>query len=128
MPGQFVYIEIPADDNTLLREFYGAVFGWRFTEVSGPAEYHTASIGEQQGAAITSMEPGKRGPRAYFVVEEIKAGAARVKERGGQATDPLPIPTLGWFCNCTDPHGNEFGLWEIDPSAPAPSGVRRRAA
>jgi uncharacterized protein len=120
MPGQFVYIEIPADDNRRVREFYGAVFGWEFSQAPGPVEYSTTSIGERQGAAITSVEPGRRGARAYFVVDEINAGAARVNELGGQATDPLPIPSLGWFSNCTDPHGNEFGLWEIDASAPAP--------
>jgi predicted enzyme related to lactoylglutathione lyase len=32
----------------------------------------------------------------------------------------MPIPNLGWFSNCADPHGNEFGLWEIDTSAPVP--------
>jgi predicted enzyme related to lactoylglutathione lyase len=28
---------------------------------------------------------------------------------------------MGWFSTCTDPHGNEFGLWQNDPSAPAPA-------
>jgi predicted enzyme related to lactoylglutathione lyase len=27
---------------------------------------------------------------------------------------------MGWFAICTDPHGNEFGLWQTDPSAPTP--------
>lgn len=120
MAGQFTYIEIPADDNKKVREFYGSVFGWEFREFPGPAEYHMASIGPQQGAAVTSMEQGKRGARAYFVVDEINASAARVKELGGEATDPMPIPNLGWFSNCADPHGNAFGLWEVDDSAPAP--------
>lgn len=120
MPGQFVYIEIPADDNRKVRDFYGSIFGWEFREVPGPAEFHTTSIGEQQGAAVTSMHPGRRGARSYFVVEEINAGVARVRELGGTATDPMPIPNLGWFSDCTDPHGNELDLWEIDASAPAP--------
>jgi hypothetical protein len=33
-----------------------------------------------------------------------------------------PLPFLGWFATCTDPHGNEVGLWQTDPSAPAPTG------
>jgi predicted enzyme related to lactoylglutathione lyase len=24
---------------------------------------------------------------------------------------------MGWFATCTDPHGNEFGLWQTDSSA-----------
>jgi predicted enzyme related to lactoylglutathione lyase len=29
----------------------------------------------------------------------------------------MPVPTMGWFAHCTDPSGNEFGLWQTDPSA-----------
>jgi predicted enzyme related to lactoylglutathione lyase len=29
----------------------------------------------------------------------------------------MPVPQMGWFVTCTDPHGNEFGLWQNDPSA-----------
>ena len=74
-------------------------------------------ISEQQGAAITNMEPGKHGMRAYFDVDDIKAGAARVTELGGDAGDPMPVPSMGWFATCKDPHGNEFGLWQNDTAA-----------
>jgi predicted enzyme related to lactoylglutathione lyase len=121
MPGQFVHIEIPADDIGQAREFYGALFGWNFQQNPGPFEYHTTQIGDQQGAAITNMEPSKQGTRSYFLVDDINDGAARVKELGGTANDPMPVPSLGWFSTCTDPHGNEFGLWQVDTSAPAPS-------
>ena len=33
-------------------------------------------ISDQAGAAITNMEPGKRGTRAYFDVDDINAGAS----------------------------------------------------
>ena len=79
-------------------------------------------LGEQQGAAITNMEPGKRGARTYFSVDDINAGAAKVKELGGESSDPMPVPSMGWFLTCKDPHGNEFGLWQTDPSAPDVSG------
>jgi predicted enzyme related to lactoylglutathione lyase len=29
---------------------------------------------------------------------------------------------MGWFVTCTDPHGNEFGLWQSDWSARMPEG------
>ncbi len=34
----------------------------------------------------------------------------------------MPVPGMGWFSTCEDPHGNEFMLWQTDTSAPAPSG------
>ena len=79
----------------------------------------TDFVREQAGGAITNMEPGKRGMRVYFDVDEINAGAARVKELGGEADEPRPVPGMGWFATCKDPQGTEFGLWQNDPSAPA---------
>ena len=84
-------------------------------------------IGEQAGAAITNMQPGKRGTRAYFDVEDINAGAARVKELGGEADDPAAVPGMGWFAACKDPHGNEFGLWQND-RRPRPRPARPHSA
>jgi uncharacterized protein len=122
MPGQIVHIEIPADDTTKGREFWGSLFGWQFEAAPGAPDYYMTRISGQQGAAVTSMEPGKRGTRAYFDVDDINAGAARVKELGGEADEPQPVPNMGWFSTCRDPQGNEFGLWQTDPSAQAPTG------
>jgi predicted enzyme related to lactoylglutathione lyase len=121
MAGQPVHVEIPADDTGKGREFWGSLFGWEFQEFPGPFEYHMARITDQAGAAITNMEPGKHGIRTYFDVDDINAAVARVKELGGQANDPGPVPNMGWFATCTDPQGNEFGLWQLDPSAPDPT-------
>jgi predicted enzyme related to lactoylglutathione lyase len=124
MPGQIVHVEIPTDDTTKGREFWGGLFGWKFEAFpgEGPGEYHMTRISDQSGAAVTNMEgAGKKGMRAYFDVDDIKAGAARVKELGGEADDPQPVPNMGWFSACKDPHGNEFGLWQNDPSAQMPT-------
>jgi uncharacterized protein len=121
MAGQIVHIEIPADDTGAARGFYGGLFGWEFQSYPGPSEYYMTRLSDQQGGAITNMEPGKRGNRVYFDVPDINAGAAKVSELGGKADQPMPVPSMGWFVTCTDPHGNEFGLWQTDESAPAPS-------
>ena len=78
-----------------------------------------ARASENSGVAITNMEPGKRGTRTYFDVEDINARAARVRELGGEADEPMAVPSMGWFASCKDPHGNEFGLWQTDSSASA---------
>jgi predicted enzyme related to lactoylglutathione lyase len=122
MPGQIVHIEIPADDTAQSQTFWSSLFGWEFQAFPGPSEYHMTRINDNQGLAITNMEPGKRGTRSYFEVDDIRAGVARVTELGGQAGDPMPVPNMGWFSTCTDPHGNEFGLWQNDESAPMPEG------
>jgi predicted enzyme related to lactoylglutathione lyase len=105
MPGQVAHVEIPADDTAKGREFWRGLFGWGFEAFTGPFEYHMTQISEQTGGAITNMEPGKRGPRIYFEVEEINAGAERVKELGGEADEPRPVPNMGSFAVCKDTRG-----------------------
>ena len=121
MAGEIVHVEIPADDTEKGREFWGSLFGWAFENYPGPSEYHMTRISRSAGAAITNMESGKKGLRAYFDVDDIKTGAARVQELGGEASEPMPVPNMGWFVTCKDPHGNEFGLWQTDSSAPGAS-------
>src|SRR4029450_4243061 len=96
MPGQPVHFEIPADDIAKGREFWGGLFGWQFEAYPGPSEYHMTRISDQAGAALTNMEPGKRGIRPYFDVDAINAGVARVKELGGESGEPGWVPNRGW--------------------------------
>ena len=122
MPGQIVHTEIPADDTSQGTAFWGSLFGWEFQSYpGGPSDYLMARVGENGGVALTNMEPGKRGMRNYFDVDDIDSGIERVKELGGEADQKMPVPTMGWFAVCRDPHGNEFGLWENDAEAPAPA-------
>jgi predicted enzyme related to lactoylglutathione lyase len=122
MSGEVVHVEIPADDTAKGREFWGSLFGWEFNPApGGEFEYYMTQISDQTGGALTNMEPGKRGPRVYFSVDDINAGATRVKELGGEADEPRPVPEMGWFAVCKDTEGNDFGLWQNDPSAPAPA-------
>jgi hypothetical protein len=79
MPGQPVNVEIPADDTAQAREFYGSLFGWQFEASQGLFEYDTSRVSDHSSVAITNMEPGKRGIRVYFDVDDIDASTARVK-------------------------------------------------
>ena len=121
MAGQMVHVEIPSDDTEKARAFWSGLFGWEWNEFEGsPTEYHMARISDRSGAAIAAGEPGKRGPRLYFDIDDVNEGVARVRELGGEAADPMPVPQMGWFVTCSDAEGNEFGLWQDDPSAAMP--------
>ncbi len=118
MAGAPVHIEIPAEDTAKAREFWGSLFGWQFQEFGGPVEYHMTQITEQTGGAIYNNPEGNtEGLRIYFDVDDIKQGTARVRELGGEANEPQPVPNMGWFVGCKDAVGNDFGLWQTDASA-----------
>ena len=120
MAGQMVHLEIPAGDTAKAREFWGGLFGWEFQAYEGsPSEYHMTRFSESSGGAIMAAD-GTPGPRVYFDVDDINAGVSRVNELGGEAGDAMPVPGMGWFATCMDTEGNDFGLWQNDPSASAP--------
>ena len=118
MAGQMVHLEIPAGDTTKAREFWGSLFGWQFQAFEGaPSEYLMTRFSETTGGAIFEADGDKRGTRVYFDVDDINTGIARVKELGGEAAEAMAVPSMGWFATCTDTEGNDFGLWQTDPSA-----------
>ena len=115
MSGKPVHVEIPASDTSRAQEFYKSVFGWQFQAMEGPFEYHMTRFSEDSGGGVF---PGETGAiRIYFDVDDINAGAARMKEFGGTADEPQPIPGMGWFVTGTDTEGNPIGLWQTDSSA-----------
>jgi len=121
MAGQIVHTEIPFDHTSKGREFWGSLFGWQFEAFPAGSEYHMARVSDNSGVAITNMEPGRHGMRSYFDVDDIDDGIANVKRLGGEADAKMPVPAMGWFATCRDPHGNEFGLWQSDLDAPVPA-------
>jgi predicted enzyme related to lactoylglutathione lyase len=121
MPGKPVHIEIAAQDSSRAQQFYSQLLGWQFQPMEGPMEYNLTQFSEDTGGAVFPGDPG--AVRVYFDVDDINAGAARMKELGGNADEPQPVPGMGWFVTGTDTEGNPIGLWQTDPSAQMPEGA-----
>jgi predicted enzyme related to lactoylglutathione lyase len=119
MAGKPVHVEIPAKDTGKARDFWTGLFGWQYQEFPGPVEYHMTQITDDVGGAVYNNPEGNTdGIRVYFDVDDINASTAKVQELGGEANEPLPVPSMGWFAGCKDAVGNDFGLWQSDPNAP----------
>ena len=117
MAGKPVHVEIPARDATKASAFWSSLFGWELQAFEGaPSPYLMTRFSDESGGAIYRGPDGP-GHARYFDVDDIEAGASKVARLGGEAGDKMPVPTMGWFAHCTDPSGNEFGLWQTDPSA-----------
>jgi uncharacterized protein len=125
MAGKLVHFEVPAQDTKRALGFYQGMFGWQFESYPGPFEYHMTQFSEEQGGAVhdAAQGGGIPGILVYFDVDDIRAGAQRVRELGGEAEDPGPVPQMGWYARCKDTEGNDFGLWQSDRSAPTPEGM-----
>ncbi len=121
MPGKLVHFEVPADDTGRAVDFYGQLFGWSFQDMKLPVEYHMTQLSEGMAGAIHRADQGGgiAGIFVYFDVDDINAGAQRVRDLGGKAEEPGSVPQMGWYARCADTEGNQFGLWQNDPSAPA---------
>ena len=118
MTGEMVHIEMSADDTGAAMAFWGGLLGVQFQAFPEGSEYHMARINDSSGIAVSGMEPGRRGARTYFDVADINASVAQVGTLGGESSNPIPVKGMGWFATCSDPSGNEFGLWQSDTSAP----------
>lgn len=114
-----VHIELPAAETARAREFWSALCGWSFQSYDGPVEYHMFE--GEPGGGLYPAEGDARGIRVYFPTGDIRAEVQRVRDLGGQAEEPGSVPGMGWYAICKDTEGNEFGLWQTDESAPAPT-------
>jgi len=124
MAGKLVHFEVPADDTSRALDFYNKLFGWQFQAMEGPVEYHMTQLAEDMGGAIHRADQGGgiAGIFVYFDVDDINEGTQRVRDLGGEAGKPDPVPGMGWYAHCADTEGNKFGLWQTDPSAAPPAG------
>ena len=124
-----VHFEIPADDLTRARDFYGSVFDWQLQTMQMPGgEYTVAVTSPVDEATQLPIEPGAingglmqrdantPSPVITVDVEDIDAALQQITLRGGSTVTPrTAIPGMGTFAYFKDPEGNVLGLWETTP-------------
>ena len=126
MPAKVVHFEIPADDTTRAREFWGEMFGVEFQSYGeGPVEYHMFDNGDKTGGGLMPRTEGRDGLTIYFNTEDLDATLDKVRKLGGTVeTEKMPVPGMGWFAPVKDTEGNQFSFWQADESAPEPAGMQ----
>ena len=113
MAGDLVYFVIPTADAEKAKAFYADLFGWEFTEGNVPGGLNIEGPTPPGGM----FEGGEGGsPSVYFSVDDIDAGVAKVRELGGEASEPEKIAS-GAMSHCRDDQGNEFNLWAPKPDS-----------
>ena len=108
-PGELLYLTIHTPDSALFRDFYGAVFGWTFTEgrVADGWAVHgvTPMTGMRGGVERAEVLP-------MYGVPDIAAAVAAVRTAGGTATEPTLMP-YGTTSDCVDDQGLHFYLGQL---------------
>ncbi|MCU0632632.1 MAG: VOC family protein [Methanolinea sp.] len=113
-----VHFDIPADVPGRAREFYTALFGWKFINPPGYPDYSLIETSDVDGRPGIGGGLGRRGEPGqaitlYFGVDSVERYLPDVLKAGGKILMPYTsVPGFGALAICTDTEGNNFGLWE----------------
>ena len=103
------YVEFTVHDIARVKAFYGAVFGWSFTDY-GPA-YTSFDDGRIGGGLTTEGVPAPGGPLIVFYVADLDATLAKVKAAGGVIVKPSFLYPGGRRFHFKDPDGTVIAAW-----------------
>ena len=109
--GKIDYVEFPAGDLPATKAFYGAAFGWGFTDY-GPD--YAAFEGEgTDGGFIADRRGAGEKPLVVLYAHDLEAMEARVRQAGGTIAKPIfPFPGGRRF-HFRDPSGNDLAVWSV---------------
>lgn len=102
------YIEFGARDLPALKQFYGQVFAWTFTDY-GP-HYSSFNDGRINGGFSTDTVPGN-GPLVVIYARDLEAVCAQVAAAGGEITQAIFSFPGGRRFEFRDPSGNQLAVW-----------------
>jgi predicted enzyme related to lactoylglutathione lyase len=107
--GRMDYIEFPAVDIAKTKSFYGAVFGWKFTDY-GPG-YTSFEDGRLTGGFSKERQATQGGPLIVIYARDLATTELAVRSSGGNISkDAFSFPGGRRF-HFIDPNGNELAVW-----------------
>jgi predicted enzyme related to lactoylglutathione lyase len=115
-PGHVGWRELHADDQEAAFGFYAGLFGWTrgaAHDIGPMGTYQVFATGAADAGGMMTRTPPVTQPTwlYYFNVDSIDAGAARVRDAGGQVlAGPYEVPGGAWVAPCLDPQGAWFAL------------------
>jgi predicted enzyme related to lactoylglutathione lyase len=108
------WFEVQTPDPAKAKAFYGAAFGWTFTD--DESGYVLIGQGEQAaiGGGIAPI-PADEATRALFLVQvpDVEGALERVRDAGGAVIMPMQSTPNGiQFAYVADPTGAVLGVWK----------------
>ena len=116
-----VHFDILADEPEKLIDFYGKVFGCKFTKWDGPMEYwmiETVPVDEEGiilrpgvNGGMSKKDQPELKPVNYISVEDVDKYIQKIKNLGGKITQgKQEVPGVGWIALGLDPEGNSIAI------------------
>lgn len=102
-------LEFAVADIARSRDFYGKVFGWRFTDY-GPS-YCEFSDGRMTGGFATGGPIGPGGPLVILYADDLADTQRRLEAAGGLIVKPVFAFPGGRRFHFRDPDGYELAVW-----------------
>ena len=106
------YIELPAKNIQVTKDFFTAVFNWSFVDY-GPEYTAFADEGIDGGffKSDLSVSTEKGSALIVFFSEALEQTQAKIMKAGGTIIKPIFSFPGGRRFHFTDPNGNEYAVW-----------------
>ena len=107
---QIQYVEFLSKDLGVIKNFYSACMGWRFTDY-GPD--YTAFEGDYIDGGFTTGTPVKGSILIIIYADDLVATKEAVINAGGVIVQDIFSFPGGRRFHFTDPDGNELAVWSL---------------
>ena len=106
------YLEFPANNLKLARNFFSQTFGWSFTDY-GPEYTAFSAAGIEGGFYHSSLNVSASKGSVLVVLysNNLQATRDKIEKAGGKITVPVFSFPGGHRFHFTDPNSNEFAVW-----------------
>ena len=106
---QIDYVELPASDMARTKEFYTAIFAWKFEDY-GPA-YSSFFDGRLAGGFTMEQPAPAKGLLLVLYARDLAVVQEKIQAAGGTIVKPTFSFPGGRRFHFADPNGNELAVW-----------------
>lgn len=117
--GEFCWTELATSNVHAAKDFYGKVFGWKFTDHEmGDMSYTMIKLNDKEFGGIWAIPKDKEKEipphwMGYILVENLDEALKKVQAQGGTIMKPAAnAGDFGRFAIITDPTGAHIALWQ----------------
>ena len=106
------YVEFPAKDISVAKEFFSKAFGWNFVDY-GP-DYTAFSEEGLDGGFFTSDLSSSTADGSTLIVfysNKLESTQTKIESAGGKIIKPIFSFPGGRRFHFSDPNGNEYAVW-----------------